>query len=121
MKIVIVCGHTKCGGVAAALGNKRIGVIDTWLAPLRSTRMKMAKQLENCETEQQKSDLMVGENVKASVRAVRENPYVIDAIRERGLEVHGLVFDLESGRLREVEVEEPEEERVARVGAFETS
>ena len=40
---VVVCGHTSCGGVAAALGNDRLGLLDVWLHPLRKLRAENKK------------------------------------------------------------------------------
>ncbi|KAI4178622.1 MAG: hypothetical protein LQ348_005572, partial [Seirophora lacunosa] len=42
---VVVCGHTSCGGVAAALGNGKIGgTLDAWLFPLRELRAGLARE-----------------------------------------------------------------------------
>lgn len=36
VKKVVVCGHTKCGGAAAALGDADLGeTLNTWLHPVR--------------------------------------------------------------------------------------
>lgn len=115
---IVVCGHTSCGGVAAALGNSKLGILDTWLLPLRQLRAKFAKEWEKEGLgEKEKALRLVEENVRQGVRTVRENAEVL--ARHGEVTVHGLVFDVGSGELREVECEgEGEEEVEARKGAF---
>ena len=116
----MLCGHTSCGGVNAALDNKKIGVIDTWLLPLRQLRMQCAKELEHLGQEQRVTKL-VEENVLAGVRVLKENPNVIEAERKRGIKVHGCVYDIKTGLVRELKMREnPMEEKAIRE-AFETS
>ncbi|MCJ1284454.1 hypothetical protein MMC26_003786 [Xylographa opegraphella] len=110
---VVVCGHTACGGCTAALGNERIGVIDAWLMPLRRLRAGMVAGWEGVAKEERVQRL-VEANVKEGVRTLRENPNVVRAVRERGLMVHGLVYDIATGLLRELEVEDVEGEGVRR-------
>ena len=116
---VVVCGHTSCGGVAAALGNARLGVIDAWLAPIRKLREANNERWDaEGLGEKEKAVRLVEANVRQGVQTVRENPEVIDAVRERGLQVHGLVYDVASGELRELEIEEGELEGKKRQEAF---
>lgn len=114
---IVVCGHTSCGGVAAALGNTRLGKIDTWLMPLRQLRMQHAKTLEALP-EVEKGLKLVELNVRQGVETLRENPDVIDAAEKRGLQVHGMVYDLASGEVKRLETEEPKEAVDVRRNAF---
>ncbi|MCJ1317597.1 hypothetical protein MMC15_002922 [Xylographa vitiligo] len=110
---VVVCGHTSCGGCIAALGNDRIGVIDAWLLPLRKLRAGMVKGWEGVGKEERVQRL-VEANVKAGVRTLRENPNVVKAVAERGVKVHGLVYDIKTGMLSELDVEDEDGEGVRR-------
>lgn len=116
---VVVCGHTSCGGVAAALGNDRLGVIDAWLAPIRKLR-EANKSKWDAEglSDKDKAVRLVEANVRQGVQTVLENAEVIDAVKERGLQVHGLVYDVACGELRELKIEEGEQEGKKRVEAF---
>jgi len=113
---IVVCGHTSCGGCIAALGNDRIGVIDAWLLPLRKLRAGLAKEWADWPKEERVQRL-VEENIKQGVRTLRENPNVVKAVAERGVKVHGLVYDIKTGELKELEVPDEEGEHV-RMEAF---
>ena len=117
---IVVCGHTGCGGVDAALGNKRIGKIDTWLQPLRQLRLQNADMLEKLEG-LERNKALVELNVKQGVETLRQNPDVIDAVKSRGLQVHGIVFDLSCGELKDVETSESSSLFEKRAAAFATS
>lgn len=52
------------------------------------------------------------------VDVVRRNPEVVKAMAERGLDVHGVVYDVGTGELRELEVGEGEEGVRKRVESF---
>lgn len=120
VKHVVLCGHTSCGGVGAALGNKKLGLIDTWLLPLRTLRKDNLKLLESLDPKEAALKL-VELNVVGGVKTLKENPNILDAIAERGLEVHGLIYDIASGELKEVEVLEDDDTTTTRQKAFKTS
>ncbi len=117
---VVVCGHTSCGGVNAALGNKKIGVIDTWLLPLRQLRARVAGEMEGMGPDE-KVTRLVEENVRMGVGVVKANPNVIEAVKERGIKVHGCVYDIKTGLLRELEIPLDEKEEKKLREACETS
>lgn len=119
VKHIVVCGHMECGGVKAALGNDRLGLIDAWLMPLRKLRAenKAAWDQEGL-SEKEKTVKLMEANVRLGVQTLKEYPEVIDGMRERGVVVHGLVYHVESGELRELEIEEEEHEGKKRKEAF---
>ena len=122
VKHVVVCGHTSCGGVAAALGNSKLGIIDAWLTPIRKLRMQMAgmKGWEALDAKE-KALRLVEANVRQGVQTLRENAEVIEARKERGLVVHGLIYDIANGELRELDCVDAEHERLIREDAFHTN
>lgn len=117
VKHIIVCGHTSCGGIAAALANKKLGLIDTWLMPLRHLRAQNARMLEALP-EKERGLKMVDLNVRRSVSVLLENPVVIEAVVERGLQVHGVIYDVGSGELNELDISEDDEIVEERKKAF---
>jgi len=105
--------------VNAALGNSKIGVIDAWLLPLRALRARGKKVLEGMG-EKERVAWLVEENVREGVRVLRGNSNVIAAAKGRGLQVHGVVYDIEKGELREVDCQCEEGEEEAVEWAFQT-
>lgn len=118
VKHIIICGHTGCGGVAAALDSKKLGKIDTWLVPLRELRLRHAEELKALQGKD-KGRALVELNVRHGVEVLRRNADVIEAKASRGLKIHGLVFDLESGELKNLDLdEETSDSAELRKGAF---
>ena len=104
VKHVIVCGHYGCGGVAAALGGARNGLIDNWLRHVADVGRKHAEELARLPAER-RADRLCELNVIAQVANVCETTIVEDAWeRGRELTVHGLVYGLEDGLLRDLGV-----------------
>ena len=105
VKHVVVAGHTCCGGCAAALGDSRVGgVLDTWLTPLKAIKMACQDELDAIPESKDRIARMAELNVAASTRVLLANHAVREAVRDRGLEVKGVVFDLATGRLRDLGV-----------------
>lgn len=104
VKRVVVCGHTKCGGANAALGDDDLGdSLNTWLAPLRELRRKHAAELEKLGSQDARANRLAELNVHQTMDAVKRNPTVMKAMKERGLTVHGLIYDIPTGQLRTLE------------------
>lgn len=117
VKHIVLCGHTSCGGVAAALGNKQLGILDPWLLPLRQIREEHLNVLRSLSPQEQ--GLKLSEwNVLAGVKILKQKSVVLEAIQERGLKIHGVIYDVASGMLSELETGEPEEVNKARLASF---
>ncbi|KAF2231210.1 carbonic anhydrase [Viridothelium virens] len=122
VKHIIVCGHTSCGGVNAALGNQKLGMIDTWLLPLRQLRMKHAQELEALP-QAERTFRLSQLNVAQSLDVLKQNAVVIDAIKDRDLRLHGLIYNVGTGELTTLksegdDKEADEKEAKARIDAF---
>ncbi|KAI9375278.1 carbonic anhydrase [Aspergillus egyptiacus] len=118
VKHVVVCGHTQCGGVAAALGNQKLGILDPWLLPLRRLRDEHRAVLKSLPDDQAALKL-VEMNVIAGVKTLKGKSVVVEAM-QRGLKVHGLVYDVGSGVLREIDISESGEVVKRRFSSFRT-
>jgi carbonic anhydrase len=95
---VIVCGHYGCGGVAAALKNRRLGLIDNWLRHVQDVRERHARRVARSR---RPWDLLCELNVIEQVGNVLQATVVQDALRRgQPLSVHGVIYDLRDGLLR---------------------
>ena len=96
---VIVCGHYGCGGVKAALDNFRHGLIDNWLAPIRSLTRAHKEELATLE-EGARFDRLCELNVLSQSRHVARTTIVEDAWeRGQALSVHSWIYRLDQGIL----------------------
>lgn len=100
---VIVVGHYGCGGVKQALEDGGMGMIDHWLAPVRRIRRRNREALERLPNAKARWDRLCELNVVEQARNVCETTIVRDAwARGAVLAVHGFIYGLKDGRLRDV-------------------
>ncbi|KAI1178279.1 carbonic anhydrase [Nemania sp. FL0916] len=103
VKHVVLCGHSACGGAAAALSDARVGgVLDTWLTPLKALRSAHLDELLAIVDDKARAVRMAELNVEAGIKVLMANVTIQEAIRDKGLQVHGILFDIGSGRIREL-------------------
>ena len=102
---IIVTGHYGCGGVQAALQDKRVGLCDNWLSHVQDVRRKHAEHLESCPTPAEAHDRLCELNVIEQVVNVCRTTIVQDAWdRGQELAVHGWVYSLRDGLVRDLKV-----------------
>ena len=100
---VIVCGHYRCGGVLAALQGQRLGLIDTWLQHIVDVKQKYADLLDAQKTSDERSDLLCELNVLEQVGNLCQTSIVREAWnRGQPLCVHGWIYDVRDGLLRDL-------------------
>jgi carbonic anhydrase len=102
---IIVCGHYGCGGVQAAMGNLKLGLIDNWLRHVQDVMHCHQTLLSKVEDEGRRLDRLCELNVIAQVLGVGRTTVVQNAW-ERGQEVavHGLIYSLDDGLLRDLQI-----------------
>ncbi len=101
---IIVTGHYGCGGVRTALETESRGLISNWLRPIREiadSRMSELSHLAGAE----RIDRLCELNVMQQVTNVANTTFVHDAwARGQALAVHGLIYGISDGRLRNLSV-----------------
>jgi carbonic anhydrase len=102
---VIVCGHYHCGGVKAALEGHQAGAVALWLQPLRNLADRHREELDTLPTDDARWDRLCELNVASQVRSVAQTE-IVEAAWARGadLAVHGWIYDVEDGLLRDLKV-----------------
>jgi carbonic anhydrase len=100
---IIVCGHYGCGGVHAALRGDRIGLSDNWLRHVQDVRCKHETRLTPLADEVRRGDHLCELNVIEQAANVCQTTIVGDAWdRGQDLTVHGWVYGLQDGLLRDL-------------------
>jgi len=100
---VIVCGHYGCGGVEAALAGVSLGLIDGWLRHVQHVRDRHEHQLGGALTGRARVDRLSELNVVEQAFHVCRTT-IVEAAWERGqaLAVHGWIYDIRDGLLRDL-------------------
>src|SRR5450631_3823138 len=100
---IIVCGHYGCSGVAAALQKNRVGLADNWLRHVQDVHAKHDARVAALSGIAQRIDRLCELNVIEQVANVCQTTIVRDAWdRGQVLAVHGWVYGLEDGLLRDL-------------------
>ena len=108
---IIVCGHYGCGGVEAALDGQRHGLIDNWLRHIQDTANLHSHILDPITDLSEKINKLCELNVAEQVLNVGETTMVLDAWnRELELTVHGWIYDLTDGLIRDLNISIGDEE-----------
>lgn len=106
---IVICGHDGCGGIAALeAGGDDDKYIPVWLinaaqamervdARLRALRIAVAPE--------QRSRLIVEENVLLQLEHLRDYPFVRRAMTQGKLRIHGWVYDMATGQIRVLQPE----------------
>lgn len=103
VKHIIVCGHYNCGGVGAALRDDSLGLVDNWLRHVQDVRRKHQAELDGLATDAERHHRLCELNVIEQVVNVSQTTVVRDAwARDQELSVHGWVYDLGDGLLRDL-------------------
>ncbi len=105
VKHIIVCGHYGCGGINAALDGKQHGLIDHWLRHIKDVYRFNHEKLDSVMDPQERSNLLCELNVIEQVANVC-NSSMIQSAWQKGqeLSVHGLVYKLHDGILKDLQV-----------------
>ncbi len=102
---IVVCGHYACGGVKAAMQSADLGILNPWLRNIRDVYRIHRNQLNAIEDEHKRYDRLVELNVQEQCVNLIKTAAVQKAYRDRGLKVHGWVFDVHTGKLIDLNID----------------
>jgi carbonic anhydrase len=104
VKHIIVVGHYGCGGVRAAYEKRELGLIDNWLRNIKDVQYRHRAQIDKIPDEEQRVDRLCELNVMAQAHNVVHTTIVQNAwYRGQALAVHGWVYSLKDGLLRDLD------------------
>jgi carbonic anhydrase len=102
---IVVCGHYACGGVKAAMQSADLGILNPWLRNIRDVYRIHRNELLSIKDENKRYDRLVELNVKEQCVNLIKTAAVQKAYRDRGLKVHGWVFDVHTGKLIDLKID----------------
>ncbi len=104
VKHIIVCGHYGCGGIATAMTNTYHGYVDNWLRNIKDVYHQNCIELDEIDDELQKANRLTELNVIEQVRNLAKTTIVQRAWVERELHLHGWVYGLHNGLVKDLSV-----------------
>lgn len=107
VKHVVVCGHYMCGGVKAAMEPKDMGILNPWLRNIRDVYRIHQAELNAITDEDARYNRLVELNVQEQCVNLIKTAAIQEAYYERGLTVHGWVFDIHTGKLIDLKIDFP--------------
>ncbi|MEZ4777696.1 MAG: carbonic anhydrase [Bacteroidia bacterium] len=105
VKHIIVCGHYGCGGIKAAMSNKKYGFLDNWLVHIKDVYRLHKEELDSIHDDQERENRFVELNIIEQVN----NLAMVSFIQEEWDNgefpyIHGWVYRLEDGILRDLHI-----------------
>lgn len=103
----VVCGHYGCGGIQAALETTDLGAINPWLRNIRDVFRLHKEELLAIDDPEKRHKRLVELNVQEQCVNLIKNGAVQKAWREKGLKIHGWVFNTYTGLLKDIKIDIP--------------
>lgn len=106
VKHIVVCGHYECGGVKSAMQAKDYGILNPWLRGIRDVYRLHREELDAITDEQQRYDRLVELNVQEQcINLIKIAAVQKRYLKEKYPKVHGWVFDIRTGRLKDLKID----------------
>ncbi len=106
VKHIIVCGHYNCGGVKAAMTSQDLGILNPWLRNIRDVYRMHRDELDSIANEHDRYNRLVELNVQEQCINVIKTAEVQQQYAANNFPVvHGWVFDLKTGLLKDLNVD----------------
>nr|WP_317632200.1 carbonic anhydrase [uncultured Flavobacterium sp.] len=102
---IVVCGHYECGGIKSAMQQSDLGILNPWLRNIRDVYRLHKDELQNIDDEKKRYEKLVELNVYEQCINVMKTAEVQQAYAERGLKVHGWIFDIHTGNIIDLKID----------------
>lgn len=99
---IVVCGHYGCGAIQAAMQPESVCKMphtSTWLSYVEAATLVVQDRYAELD-DAGKLDHLVEENIRLRTSHLRTHPYVVRALAQKRLQIHGWVFDLRKGKIK---------------------
>ncbi len=117
---VIVCGHYGCGGVAAAMSDKQFGLIDNWLGNIKDVIRLHYDEIMAIEDNESRLKRLVELNVIEQVYNLTKTSIIQNSANSgHPIKVHGLVYALNEGLLKNLNVDNSQFKEFKEIYGFE--
>jgi carbonic anhydrase len=104
VKHIIVCGHYGCGGIATAMTNTYHGFVDNWLRNIKDVYHNNSVELNAIDDDTQRANRLTELNVIEQVKNLAKTTIVQQAWSERELHLHGWVYGLHNGLVKDLSI-----------------
>ena len=104
VKHIIVVGHYGCGGILTAMTNTYHGYVDNWLRNIKDVYHKHNEELEAIEDKTMRANRLTELNVIEQVKNLAKTTIVQRAWAERDLHLHGWVYGLDTGLVKDLAI-----------------
>ncbi|MFN4085981.1 MAG: carbonic anhydrase [Spirosomataceae bacterium] len=120
VKHIMVVGHTNCGGVRAAMGNKDLGLINKWLRNIKDVYIKYEEELDAIQDEDARAQRLTELNVREQVRNLAKTSIIQHAWQNDHMPyLHGWVLDLSTGLINTIcEIQPGEAQFIEKIYRF---
>ncbi len=100
---VIICGHTNCGALKAAMTDGATGVLDHWLSDIRTVIRRHRAELDLIADETARLSRLSEINVMQQLGILARTPILLDAWgKGQRVLLQGVVYDVSTGLLSPV-------------------
>lgn len=105
VKHVIVCGHYGCGGIESALNRRGFGPIDDWLKNIRDVLRRHQREIDAIKDPEKRAYRLAELNVIDQAHNLCTTSVIQQSwIRRSAPWVHGWIYSISDGVLRELGV-----------------
>ena len=99
---IIVCGHSGCGAMAAAMNMETVESLPhvrEWLQFVKEAADRVKEKAGEKSNEDQ-LDMLIGENVVLQLEHLKTHPTVAERLEKGDVKLHGWVYDIKTGEVR---------------------
>ena len=100
---IIVCGHTHCGGIMAAMDDKEITFLEPWLIRLRKIYQQHKNFILQFEDAEKKAEEFAKISVREQIKNLLAFDFIAEKVEKQSLFLHGLIHHIAKGELEKVE------------------